>query len=148
MCPMIFREMRETDVPQVAAIEQVTFSRPWKQEDFLDSLKLDSTLNVVAVSEEDDQVLGYCLCYQSFEEGNIVNVAVSEEARRKGIARKMLQYSMEQGQKRGMETFFLEVRISNEPAIRLYEGLGFERAGRRKNFYSAPVEDAWIMICG
>lgn len=91
---------------------------------------------------------GYCVCYQSFEEGEITNVAVKKELRGQGIAGKLLEKLGSYGRERGLERYILEVRAGNEPAIHLYERSGFTRVGIRKGFYEQPVEDAVIMVKG
>ncbi|MBQ8185217.1 MAG: ribosomal protein S18-alanine N-acetyltransferase [Lachnospiraceae bacterium] len=137
------RFMEERDLDQVAAIEKKYFSMPWSRRNFLDSLKLAHTIYVVA--EIDSRIAGYCGCYQMLEEAEIVNVAVDETFRGRGIGYRMLTELMRLGEKQGAFAYTLEVRVSNAPAIRLYESLGFESLGIRKNFYEKPVEDAMIM---
>ena len=100
------------------------------------------------MEELDGQVAGYCVCYQSFEEGEITNVAVKKELRGQGIAGKLLEALFLYGKERGVERYILEARAGNEPALRLYEKAGFIRVGTRKNFYEQPVEDAVIMTRG
>ena len=89
---------------------------------------------------------GCCGVWLSFEEGEIMNVAVRKEYRRKGVAGRLMKELLSRAEKRGAARFILEVREGNLPAIRLYESLGFLHAGRRRNFYSDPAEDALIMI--
>ena len=89
---------------------------------------------------------GCCGVWLSFEEGEIMNVAVRREYRRKGVAGRLMKELLSRAEKRGAARFILEVREGNLPAIRLYESLGFLHAGRRRNFYSDPAEDALIMI--
>lgn len=137
------REMQKTDLEQVAQIEKKCFSEPWSVTGFSSSLESKDTLYMVAVEEE--QIVGYCGCLQSFEEADVTNVAVKEECRKRGIAGKMLQELMLLGKQRGIQRFTLEVRVSNLGAIHLYEKLGFVSVGIRKNFYSKPTEDARIM---
>lgn len=143
---IIYRPMTQDDVPQAVEIEKQIFSRPWTTENFLDSLKLADTIFLVAQKEDSEEILGYCGCYQSFDEGNITNVAVKESARRQGVAQGLVSAVLEEGKRRGICNFFLEVRVSNLPAITLYEKLGFKTAGIRKDFYVAPVENAWVMV--
>ncbi len=137
------RLMEERDLCQVERIERETFSMPWSRQSFLDSLKLSHTIYIVA--ERDGRIAGYCGCYQLLEEAEIVNVAVDKLFRRQGIGRAMLEELMRIGEKQGAFAYTLEVRASNRPAISLYESLGFENFGIRKNFYEKPVEDAVIM---
>jgi len=136
------RRMEEKDLEQVASIEAKNFSMPWSCEAFRDSLRLSHTLYLVA--EAGDQIAGYCGCYWMLDEAEIVNVAVDSHWRGQGIGRKMLLELMHIGRELGVFTYMLEVRQSNVPAIRLYESLGFQYAGIRKNFYEKPMEDAKI----
>ena len=140
------REMTPQDLDKVVEIEQQTFSKPWSRNDFLDSLKNEYTFYVVAEEMATKVVVGYCGYYCSFEEANIVNVAVEESARRNGVGETMLRFLIDFGRRQGITEMFLEVRVSNAPAIGLYEKLGFAIVGTRKNFYDAPVEDARIML--
>lgn len=140
---MIIRRMRPEDISQVVVIEQESFSQPWSENSFLDTLCREDTIYLV--SEEAGEVCGYCGLWQSFSEGEIPNVAVKKEYRRQGIAKRLLSQLFVEGERRGIDAFTLEVRASNESAISLYESLGFESAGVRPKFYTKPVEDAVIM---
>ena len=135
--------MQEKDIFQVAQIESSVFSMPWSKEGFLDALKQD-TIFIVAKCES--RVIGYCGMYCSFEEGEITNVAVLPEAQKQGIGEKIISGMLEKAAEKGISRIVLEVRISNEPAIKLYEGFGFQRVGIRKGFYEKPREDAGIMV--
>ncbi len=138
-----FRRMEKSDVPQVARMENGYFSEPWSERAFLEALDKKEYFYMVAVQEE--QVLGYCGMYQVLDEGNITQVAVREDMRRRGVGRKLLQDFMQKGKLCGVSAYTLEVRVSNESAIALYEACGFEKECVRKDFYSAPKEDAYIM---
>lgn len=140
---MMIRKMTELDLPQVCAIEQETFSDPWTEEDFRSSYKEPN--NEYLVAEQDGEVAGYCGYWGIAGEGYIYNVAVKKDFRRNKIGFQMLKALLAESSDRGITSFTLEVRHSNEAAIRLYESLGFERAGLRKDFYSKPKEDAVIM---
>lgn len=140
---MIIRNMQESDLPQVAEIERQIFSVPWSLESFGESMQLEHTIYLVA--EEQEKVMGYCGMYRVFNEGEIVNVAVSEEHRRQGVAKELLEQLFKESEKLKVDNFFLEVRESNEGAIALYKKLGFIEAGIRKNFYEKPRENAIFM---
>lgn len=140
---MDIRKMTESDLNEVCAIEQETFSEPWSKEDFLKSL-LDEK-NGYLVAEIDGKVVGYCGFWGIAGEGDIYNVAVKKEYRKQQIGISLLKKLIEIGTSQDITAFTLEVRSSNVPAICLYETLGFERAGVRKDFYSKPKEDAVIM---
>lgn len=140
---MIIRSMTEADLAEVCTMEQETFSEPWSEEDFCNALKDEK--NVYLAAEMDGKVVGYCGCWGIAGEGDIYNVAVNKNYRRQQIGITLLKKLIELSIERGITAFTLEVRGSNEPAIRLYEALGFKQAGVRKDFYSKPKEDAVIM---
>lgn len=137
------RKMLLKDLPQVCEIERQTFSVPWSESAFEESLKLPHAIFLVAYLGE--QILGYCGLYQVFNEGDITNIGVSPDYRGMGIAGKLLETVFAYSAERGIEAFTLEVRESNAPAIHLYSKYGFEQAGLRKNFYEKPKEHAVIM---
>lgn len=140
------RAMSPTDVAAVAEIEEQAFSQPWSRQGFLDALGLDGTLFLVA--EEEEKVLGYIGMYSAFEEGEITNVAVDMSERCRGVGGMLLAEAQKIAEQRGLLRIVLEVRVSNESAIRLYERCGFVKQGVRKGFYDFPKEDAYIMIYG
>lgn len=140
---MIIRTMQESDLSQVAEIEEQTFSVPWSLESFRESMMLEHTVYLVA--EEQEKIMGYCGMYRVFNEGEIVNVAVAEEYRRRGVAKELLEQLFRESEILKVDNFFLEVRESNEGAIALYKKLGFIEAGIRKDFYEKPRENAIFM---
>ena len=142
---MIIRTMQKGDVAAVAALEAQIFSMPWSAAGFEDTLPREDVIFLVAY--EQDELLGYVGIYCTLDEGEITNVAVAPAARRRGIARALLTELKRQLACRNVARIVLEVRVSNEPAIRLYEQLGFSVLGVRKNFYEKPTEDAYIMAC-
>jgi ribosomal-protein-alanine N-acetyltransferase len=140
---VLIRKMTQADLLQVCAIERDIFSEPWSEEDFNTSLQ-DSNNNYIVV-EIDGVIAAYCGYWGIAGEGYIYNVAVMNEYRRQHIGYRMLKVLLDEATGRDITSFTLEVRYSNEAAIRLYESLGFHKAGIRKNFYSKPREDAVIM---
>ena len=136
-------EMKREDIPAVAALEREIFSMPWSENGFLSALSSSDTLYLTA--RADGRVIGYCGLLQSFDEADITNVAVSPAYRGRGVGYRMLSELMEAGKTRGIERYTLEVRVSNQAALALYEKLGFASVGVRKNFYEKPKEDAVIM---
>jgi ribosomal-protein-alanine N-acetyltransferase len=91
------------------------------------------------------QVLGYAGVQVILDEGYITNVAVRPAARRSGIASSLLDVFVRFAAANALRFLTLEVRPSNADAIALYEKFGFTEAGRRKNYYEQPKEDALIM---
>lgn len=140
---VLIRQMMEEDLSEVCAIEQNSFSDPWCEEDFRSSLQEANNGYLVAVIN--GIIVGYCGYWGIVDEGYIYNVAVKKEFRKHKIGYQMLKTLLFDSLDRGITSFTLEVRASNEAAIRLYESLGFERAGIRRDFYSKPNEDAVIM---
>lgn len=141
---LIFAPMTPEDVDEVVAIERASFSNPWTREGFLESLQKDYCHFIVA-RMTDGSLAGYCGFYQTADEADITNVAVSQKYRGQGVGFEMLNYLMKTGRERNVLDYTLEVRRGNVCAIKLYEKCGFESVGYRKNFYSNPTEDACIM---
>ena len=119
------------------------FSVPWTAKAFADLVEDDKSIYLVALREE--EVIGCCGVVNSYGDGDIDIVMVSEKERGQGIAYTMLQELLQQGRAFGIENFTLEVRVSNAAAIHVYEKLGFVSEGIRPRFYEKPVEDAMIM---
>lgn len=137
------RELRSEDVETLAGIESRSFSMPWSKQDFENLLSHDYCFYLVAVV--DGKVVGCCGFTNLCNEGNIDNVVVDEAYRGKGVGYAMLSELIRCGEQDGVEAFTLEVRVSNAPAIHLYEKLGFRSEGIRPGFYEKPTEDALIM---
>ncbi len=138
-----YRRLRAEDVPAVSRLEEQTFSMPWSAESFFRMIEKEDTAYFVA--EEDGKILGGCGLLLIAGEGNITNVVVAPQARRRGIATGLLTYLLSEGDRAGLTAYTLEVRVSNAAAIGLYEKLGFVSEGIRPNFYEKPREDAVIM---
>jgi ribosomal-protein-alanine N-acetyltransferase len=148
---MMIREMTSMDIDAAATIEKETFSQPWSRQAFLDSLANPNTMFLTAEEEgggSDDtpMVAGYVGMYLAGGEGEITNVAVAADFRRRGIARALIMELVARATECGVSRIVLEVRVSNHPAIALYEQMGFCRVGTRRGFYDFPKEDADIMI--
>ena len=140
---LIIRPMEPEDVESVSRIEAECFTMPWSAEAYRGVLKDDRYLYLEAVA--DGQVAGMCGVTNILGEGDINNVAVTAKYRGQGIAFRMLSELISRGEALGITEFTLEVRVSNEPAIHVYEKLGFRSEGIRPRFYEKPIEDAMIM---
>lgn len=140
---LTIREMTEEDVPFVCEIEEATFSMPWKAEDFIDMIRRDNLTYLVA--ELDGTIIGGAGFRNILGDGEITNVAIEKTHRGHGYGKILVGELLKKGREMGAEEFTLEVRVSNEPAIRLYESLGFKSEGIRPGFYERPKEDAMIM---
>ena len=136
--------MTAAHLPAVAALEKACFpADPWSEGLFRDALDNPNTAILLAEGE-DGAVLGYAVLSTVLDEGNLDNIAVARPARRNGVADALLSALTGFGREH-LACLMLEVRASNAPAIALYEKHGFAAAGRRKNYYDAPCEDAILM---
>ena len=135
--------MDRSHIEQIAALERECFSTPWS-EAMLTEVLFDTQASFIVAESEDGGVLGYAGFQVVLDEGYIDNIAVEPAARRHGVADELLDVFCRFGEA-NLAFLTLEVRASNEPAIALYRKHGFEEAGRRKNYYTKPTEDAIIM---
>lgn len=133
--------MAERHLAALAAIEKACFHAPWSET----MLREELGKGIFLAAERDGAAVGYVGCQTVLDEGYITNVAVSPDCRRQGVARALLDELKARAVQAGLSFVTLEVRASNAPAIALYEGAGFVRVGVRKNFYTAPAEDAVLM---
>lgn len=138
------QKMTGEDIPAATAIERECFSQPWSENAYLSALANENALYLTAKTV-DGRLVGMCGMLDILGEGDISNVAVKASFRRQGIAERILRELLHEGKKRGITAYTLEVRASNEAAIRLYRKLGFVCEGCRKNFYENPKEDALIL---
>ena len=136
--------MHETHVSAIAALEAANFSAPWDEAAVRGELENPLALWLVAVGE-DGTVLGYVGSQSCFEDADILNVCVAPAARRRGVAEALMRELEARLAPNGVEKITLEVRASNDPAIRLYEKLGYTQVGVRKGYYEKPREDALIL---
>jgi len=142
---MRITSMTVDNVKEVEKLEAECFDTPWS----LDSLveELSNPMAIFRVAYLDDTLVGYAGMHHIIDEGYLTNVAVSAAHRRRGVARALLEELIGYGEENDLRTISLEVRPSNEAAISLYRDLDFEDAGRRKDFYRNPTEDALILTC-
>ena len=136
------RQLAYADLPQVIAIERRAFPTPWSLAMFVLELSKPSGICLAAV--EDGSIIGYLVCSRYDTVWHLMNVAVEPKRQRQGIASTLLERLFEQADKPS-EQYTLEVRTSNDAAIRLYERFGFRAAGRRRAYYHDNREDALIM---
>ena len=136
--------MNADHLDQVAELERICFSTPWSRNMLAE--ELENALSAFLVALDDgDNVVGYAGLQVILDEGSITNVAVRPDCRRQGIAGKLLQVFLDFARGNHLAFLTLEVRASNYDAIALYGSQGFREAGRRKNYYEHPREDAIIM---
>lgn len=144
MNEMIVRRAEERDVKAMAYLDTLCFAAPWSETSFRQEVTANN-LALYLVSEIDGALTGYAGVWAIVDEGHITNVAVHPDCRRQGIARALMQVLIRSCEEAGILRQTLEVRPSNEAALRLYKGFGFREAGRRKGYYEDNGEDALIM---
>ena len=158
--------MQQRHVAAIAALEAANFSAPWDEAAIAAELENPLALWLVAEGEPDQNgaeetgsgaekaskddagkagVLGYVGSQSCFEDADILNVCVAPAARRRGVAEALMRELEARLAPKSVEQITLEVRASNEPAIRLYEKLGYAQVGIRKGYYEKPREDALIL---
>ena len=162
---VILRPMREEDLDEIMVIEASAPGNPWSRESMEKELVNPQAHYLTAVlctdgredgpggqtggsgeaSAETGEVAGYAGYWQVMDEGHIMNIAVREDLRSRGIGHALMEAMLKEGDGLGILYWTLEVRVSNAPALHLYEKTGFTSAGIRPGYYSNPKEDANIL---
>ncbi len=144
--------MCEGDVRDVSLLDEAVFRDEGstlsdREARFREELARPCALRLVAVLQRDDRevVLGYLLAWLTVDEGHLLNIAVANEARRKGIARELLAAMLAHPRFHAARTIVLEVRASNHPARAFYEGAGFTLSRTRRSYYP-DGEDALELV--
>lgn len=133
----------EQHLPTMCHIENECISPPWSEGALLNELGRADGLAAVAV--DSGTVAGFVLLRRAADEAELYQIAVAEPYRRRGIGDALIKEAVSYCRQNDVLSIYLEVRKSNRPAIELYKKHGFKSEGRRKNYYSSPVEDAVVM---
>ena len=136
---MEIKRISDQYIKDVAVIEKACFSKPWDENTIAEELKNSFSHFYVAV--ENGSAVGFIVLHVLTGEADIVRVGVLPQYRKRGIARAMLERSLEDAH----GEVFLDVRESNAAAIALYRSFGFRDTGVRRDYYSEPTENALIM---
>ena len=140
------RRMVEDDLDSVLEIEHLSFPHPWRLSTFIGELdNYPISIPFAIIHRQNDLLMGYIILWFLQEEVQISNFALHPDFRRMGVGEAVLRDVLDKIKKEGAKEIFLEVRPSNCVARSLYEKLGFQILGVRKNYYLSPVEDALIM---
>lgn len=138
------RPMQHTDLSEVMAIENQSYEFPWTEGIFNDCLK-NQYLSTLYVTNK--QILAYTVSQFVVDECHLLNLCVRKEDRGRGVGKMMVRYLMNQARQNDMGSIFLEVRMSNKAAIHLYDKLGFNEIGIRRDYYPSNNgrEDALVL---
>ena len=138
------RRARESDLPDILAIERVSFTDPWSRSSFAAILEQPRVYFAVAL-DASGALLGYTVAWFVLDEAELANLAVAPEARGRGIGAQLLRGALAAAEARGSSAMYLEVRASNVSARALYGAHGFVEISRRTAYYRKPVEDALVL---
>ena len=138
-----FRKMTQADADAVAELEFKCFAMPWSRADFF--REFQNELAEYVVGELDKKIVAYAGAWVSFEQAEVMHIAVEPELRGQGIGTLIFGELIKAVKERGATSITLEVRPSNVAAIKLYESFGLKSVGRRKGYYLDNGEDALIM---
>lgn len=137
------RPMVLEDCQAVYEIEQTCFTDSWSLSMFRELFRYPT--NSYFVAEEGQQICGFAGMMVSMDTADVMNIAVQEEHRGRGIGRRLLERLRVQAEQCGCEQMLLEVRESNQTARRLYRSFGFAEIAIRQNYYTSPVEHGIVM---
>lgn len=139
------KPMTQMDLDNVIAIEAASYGEHhWSKESFFNELS-NELAHYYCAFDVEDNLMGYAGTWQILEEAHITNIAVSPDYRRKKVGEALLTTIINDCKNNGIKYITLEVRVSNTPAINLYEKYGFKSLGTRKGYYQNNNEDALIM---
>lgn len=133
------------DLDGVLAVDEVCFNQPWTRQDYERELADPARCFIHVARAPETPVAAYCSFWRIFDEIHINNFAVRPEWRGRGLGTALLQHVLAEGRRIGAPKATLEVRRSNEAALRLYRQAGFRETGVRRQYYATPLEDALIL---
>lgn len=140
------REAVAADVPCLARIHAASFHRGWGADE-LERLLAGQAARAHVVARGTGEALGFVVSHLVVPEAEILTIAIAPAARGKGLGRLLLTHHLQRLAGLGVTVSHLEVEAANGPAVKLYRGLGYGEAGRRKGYYSGPggSGDALVM---
>lgn len=135
------------DLPEVMPIEQAGHLFPWSEKIFRDCIRSGYYLDGAFVA---DRLVGFSMVMPILDEWHVLNLCVKPDYQRRGVGRFLMDFIIDQAHGAGIGSIWLEVRVSNRPALNLYAKLGFDEVGMRKGYYPAASgrEDARVMRLG
>ena len=140
-----FRRLELRDLNAIEVIERQSYPTPWSRSMFAGELAKPSSISLGAFDPETEELLGYLIISRYVDAWHVMNLAVAPTHRRRRIASTLLERLFELTSGEGRRGYTLEVRVSNDVAIKLYEEAGFKPRGVRRGYYTDNREDALIM---
>ena len=140
-----FRRLELRDLTAIETIERESYPTPWSRSMFAGELAKPSSISLGAFEPETGELLGYLIISRYVDAWHVMNLAVAPKRRRERIASSLLERLFELTSREGRRGYTLEVRVSNDVAIKLYEQAGFKARGIRRGYYTDNREDALIM---
>ncbi len=144
---IIERLTDEADLDAVVALEEQSFTNPWSRDTLVWELRNSDVTFVYVMRLDDRTPVAFCVCWMLLDELHVNTIAVAPAYRRQGLATRLLQHVLGEAGARGVRRATLEVRASNQAALKLYERLGFSVTATRPGYYTQPDEDALILWC-
>jgi [ribosomal protein S18]-alanine N-acetyltransferase len=139
------RPMTHSDLPRVAAIEAAALPTPWSEQAFSNELDLPFSCARIAVPRDDPgAIAGYVVWWRVADEIHLLDLAVADESRRRGVGRLLVAAVLDDARSRAARVVTLEVAADNSSALALYLGQGFAETMRRRDYYG-PGRDALVM---
>jgi len=142
----MIRLVKENDLDKILEIEMESFSSPWLRKDFLYELNENPYASLYLL-EKDDEIVAYADLWIVFERSELSNIAVKSNFRHQGYASELMEFVIKESEKKSCEYMFLDVRVSNTPAINLYRKYNFQDLRIKKGYYNDNYEDALEMVC-
>jgi len=136
--------IKPADLDEIVAIENVSFPSPWSRRIF--EREIEATNSYKRVIRFSGSVVAYIVTWTIYDEVHILNIAVHPDFRKIGLGEMLLRDCLGFSYERGLKLAVLEVRTSNNSAIKLYEKIGFKTLRVRKKYYSDTGEDAYVMM--
>jgi ribosomal-protein-alanine N-acetyltransferase len=134
-----------SQIDEVLAIEEASFTNPWTRDMYQAELENRGVSYCYLAKDGDGRTVGFCSFWRVADELHINNLAVDPNSRRTGVATALLRQVLAEGARLGARRATLEVRRSNEAARLLYERFGFTVGGVRRAYYTKPTEDALVL---
>jgi ribosomal-protein-alanine N-acetyltransferase len=139
------RAASEDDLDVIVALERASFSDPWSRTAFEALVDRDDILFAVVTAARPERICGYVVAWVVVDEAEIANLAIAPSLRGRGVGGRLLDATIDQLERRGARSIYLEVREGNVAARALYASRRFMEVGRRRRYYRRPVEDALVL---